>query len=107
MKEFIITNWVSILIVTVTVGYTLFLVVNRKWEQLRAFGYKLILQAEKAITGMKKGQERFEYVFYKLYNLIPGWLQFFVTEESLREKLQEWFVDLKIFLNSGEIDTKV
>ena len=93
--------------VTYSAGYALFLAVTKQWAKLRVIGYKLILQAEKAITGTKKGQERFEFVFYKLYNLIPGWLQLFVSEESLLEKLQEWFVELKDYLDNGKIDQSV
>ncbi len=104
MKEIITTNWVSIIIVTVTAGYALYLVVNRKWKQFRSIAYRMILQAEKSITGTKKGQERFEFVFYKLYNLIPGWLQFFVSEESLREKLQEWYDSIKDYMDNGVKD---
>lgn len=104
MKEFILTNWATILIIAVFAGYVIYLAVNKKWEQLRAMGYRLILQAEKAITGTKKGRERFEYVLKQLYTLIPGWLQFFISEESLREKLQEWYESIKDYMEDGKMN---
>lgn len=104
MKEFIITNWVSILIVAVTAGYATYLAATRRWEQLRAGTYKLVLEAEKVIKGTKRGQDRFNYVLDQLYCLIPTWLQFFVSEETLREKLQAWFMELKDYLDNGVRD---
>ncbi len=72
MKEFITTNWMSIIIVAVTAGYALYLAVTKQWAKLRAVGYKLMLQAEKVITGTKVGQQRFEAVFMQVYCLVPA-----------------------------------
>lgn len=104
MKEFIINNFISILVIATFVGLVLYLMVNRKWEQLRAMAYWLILQAEKVITGTKRGQERFEAVFEQLYSLVPAWLRFFFPETLVREKLQEWFNHLKDYLSDGKLD---
>lgn len=107
MKEFLLANWATILILVVTAGYMLYLATTRRWEQLRAGTYKLVLEAEKVITGTKRGQERFEYVFKRLYLLVPTWLQFFVSEELLREKLQAWFIELKDYLDDGKKNQSV
>lgn len=104
MKEFIITNWVSIVLVLGFAGYALFLAVTKQWAKLRAGAYKLVLETEKVITGTKRGQEKFEYVFKRLYLLVPTWLQFFVSEETLWGKLQEWFMELKDYLDNGKVD---
>ena len=100
--DFIKANWVSIIIVAVTAGYALYLAFTKQWARLRASAYKLILEAEKVIRGTKRGQDRLEYVLDRLYCLMPTWLQFFVSEESLREKLQEWFEHLKDYLDDGK-----
>ena len=104
MKNFILQHWPSILIIAVFLFYVVYLAVNRKWDQLRGIAYRFILQAESVIRGTKKGQERFEFVIDRLYSLIPGWLRFFISEESLREKLQEWFDTIKDYLDNGKID---
>lgn len=104
MKNFIILNWPSILIIAAFLIWIGYLVVNKKWEQLRGTAYRLILQVEKTITGTKRGKERFELVIDRLYSLIPGWLQFFISEKCLREKLQEWFDQIKDYLDNGKID---
>lgn len=104
MKNFIITNWPTLVIVGAFLIYVGYLVVTKKWAQLRALAYKLILQAEKAITGTAQGQLRFEQVFKQIYSLVPSWLRLFIPEDTLREKLQEWFNDLKDYLDNGKID---
>jgi hypothetical protein len=104
MKNFILSNWPSILIIAAFLIYTVILVVKGKWEQLRSMGYRMILQAERVITGTKKGQERFETVFAQVYSLIPAWLRFFISEQSLREKLQEWYNHIKDYMDNGTID---
>jgi hypothetical protein len=104
MKGFLMQNWATILILLMAFGYVLYLVCNKKWEQLRVTAYRLILQAEKVFTGTKRGQERFEFVLDRLYSLIPGWLQFFVDRKTLREKLQEWYNHVKDYLDDAKIN---
>lgn len=99
MKNFMINDWPTILIIAAFLIWIGYLVVCKKWDQLRGIAYQLMLQAEKAITGTKKGQERFEAVFKQVYSLIPSWLQFFFPETIVREKLQEWFYDIMDYLN--------
>lgn len=99
MKNFMINDWPTILIIAAFLIWIGYLLVYKKWDQLRGIAYRLMLQAEKAITGTKKGQERFEAVFKQVYSLIPPWLQFFFPETTVREKLQEWFYDIMDYLN--------
>ena len=104
MKEFILSNWPTILLCMAVFFYVFYLAWNKRWDELRKLAYKLILQAEKGISGSKKGQQRFASVLGELYTLIPGWLQFFVSEDSLKEKLQDWFNDVKDYLDDGKIN---
>lgn len=104
MKEFLVTNGFIILIVIGIVGYIGYLLLNRRWTRLREIAYKLIKQAEKTITGTKKGQERFELVLNQLYNMIPAWLRFFIPRSLMEEKLQEWFNLIKDTLDYGKIN---
>jgi hypothetical protein len=107
MKNFIIQQWPTILIIAVFLFWVGYLVVNRKWDQLRSTAYRMILQAEKVVTGTKKGQERFELVFNRVYSLIPPWLRFFILENDLREQLQDWYNDIKDYLDNGKIDNSI
>jgi hypothetical protein len=104
MKDFILQNWATILIIVLAAAWGIFLAVNKKWDELRLIAYKLMIRAEKTITGTKRGQERFEQVFQQIYSLIPSWLQFFLDEVTVREKLQEWYVHIKDAFDNGMID---
>lgn len=104
MLDFIYRNIVVIIVSAFLIWYISHLVLNKKWEQLRATAYKMIIYAEKAITGSKKGKERFELVLEKLYSLVPTWLRFFFDEITLRLKLQEWYDHIKDYLDNGVID---
>jgi len=107
MRNFIISNWPTILIIAVFLIWVIYLAVKKKWDQLRGIAYRLMLQAEKVITGTKKGRERFEAVFKQVYSLIPPWLQFFFPESTVREKLQEWFNDIKDYLDDGKVNHSI
>ena len=107
MKEFFMNNWPTIIIVGVFLVWVGYLIINKKWVELRGLAYRLIFQAERAITGTKKGQERFEAVFRQLYDLIPPWLQFFILESDLKEQLQKWYNDIKDYLDNGKIDGSI
>ena len=105
MKNFIIQHWPSIAIIGAFLIYAGILAWQKKWDQLRANAYHLMLQAEAVITGTKRGQERFEQVFIALYDMIPAWLRFWFPETLVREKLQDWYNNtLKDFLDNGKID---
>lgn len=104
MKDFLIQNWATILIVAIFLAYIVYLVVNKKWDQLRATAYFLMLKAEKTITGTKRGRERFEVVFRQVYSLIPPWLQFFITESMLKDQLQKWYNYIKDYMDDGKVN---
>ncbi len=104
MREFILNNWVTIIILIACIIYIAYLVVKHRWTKLREIAYKLIRQAETTITGTKRGQERFEQVISQLYIIIPPWIRFFITKNLLEEKLQEWFDLIKDSLDDGKIN---
>lgn len=107
MRDLLLTDGITLILITAFFGYVLYLIINRRWEQLRALGYQLILQAEKLITGTQKGQRRFEFVLDRLYSALPAWLGLFITEEALRAKLQEWFNDIKDYMDNGQMDKSI
>lgn len=104
MKNFITSNWPSILIIAAFLFWVGYLIINKKWDQLRGTAYWMILQAEDVIRGTKRGKERFETVLQQIYSLIPAWLRFWFPETLVREKLQDWYNQIKDYLDNGKID---
>jgi hypothetical protein len=107
MFDYLRSNWFGVLIILVLLSWVVYLVVTKQWDYLRHKAYELIIYAEGAIKGSKKGQERFDYVIKVLYQRVPKWMQFFITEQSLKEKLQEWFDILKDWADNGKVDGSV
>lgn len=88
MKDFLISNWLVILILFCFTAYIVYLIVKHRWTNLRELAYKLIRQAEKAVTGTKKGRERFDIVLNQLYNIVPTWLRLFIPRTYLGKTLR-------------------
>jgi hypothetical protein len=104
MKEYLISNWIIILIGLGFLGYIVYLIVKRRWAKLRSIAYKLIRQAEVTIIGTKKGRDRFDQVITQLYSIIPIWIRIFISRSFLEEKLQEWYNVIKDSLDDGKIN---
>ena len=104
MKEFLSANWLIILLAVLFVGYDIYLIVTKQWTKLREQAYGLMLQAER-IFADNEGQKKFDAVFERLYfDLVPAWLRLFVSPRSIREKLQEWYILAKDYLDNGVVD---
>lgn len=107
MKEILIQNWFVILVVATFVAYTIHLILTKQWTKLRMQAYALMLSAEK-LYAEGEGNEKFEAVFQKLYfSLIPAWLRPFVTQDTMRKKLQEWYELAKDYLDDGKVNKSV
>ena len=103
MKQLIISNWSTILIVALFFVYVVYLLGTRQWTRLREIAYKIMLKAEKIFkTG--QGRKKFDYVFEQVYDLVPAWLRLFVPEDTLRRKLQEWYNHAKDYVDDGKLD---
>jgi hypothetical protein len=102
MKEFLLQNWQIVIYALVLLVFTVYLIVKRKWDELRKYALKLILSAEREIKGNKVGQERFDHVLESLYQLlVPPMLQIFITRDKLKKQLQIWFDEVKRLLEYG------
>jgi len=100
MKDFILSNWFVVLVIGVFIGHLIYLMITRQWIKLKQQAYMLMLNAERVYVA-SEGKRKFEVVFTRLYyDLIPDWLRMFVTEELIREKLQEWYTLAKDYLKS-------
>lgn len=107
MREFMQSNCIfliSIVLLICGIGYLVYL---QKWDTLRLLAYELIKKAEKAFKGSKRGQAKFNDVFYKLYNSIPFWIRIFITDEDIKKQLQIWYDEIKDKLDDGIVNKSV
>ena len=104
MKEFLAGNWFVLLLGVLFLAGIIYLAITKQWVKLRGLAYALMLQAER-IFSSGEGKQKFDAVFEKLYfDLIPAWLRLFVSPRSIREKLQEWYILAKDYLDNGIVD---
>lgn len=106
MKDFIIQNWASIVIVLTFLLTVILLAIQKKWGIIRELAYRMMLAAEMAFAS-GEGKKKFEAVFKTVYDMIPAWLKIFVPENLLREKLQKWFDIAKDWADDGVVNDSV
>ena len=90
MIEFIIQNMELLGGVLVAVIMIIYAIVTKQWSTLRIAAYQLMLSAER-ILATEEGQKKFEVVFDQLWELMPAWIKRFVSESTLKKKLQDWY----------------
>ena len=90
MIDFIISNTYLIGGALITLMLFFYAIFTRQWGLLQVTAYKLMLDAERLMS-TKQGKAKMEIVYAELWRQVPGWLKRFVTEETLREKLQDWY----------------
>jgi hypothetical protein len=97
MKEFFIQYGSTITFILIFfVIIPMYLALNKKWDQLRAYALKMIVVAEDTIKGNKAGQEKFEFVLTTIYQtLVPWWARPFLTYDKVKNNLQKWFDEVK------------
>jgi len=92
-------NILSIIIIAVALIIAIvFLFVQIKRLGLRAVATKFIVEAERIFQN-KKGSVKFNYVFDKMYEMIPSFLQMFFTKALLIQFIQKVFDEVKIALD--------
>lgn len=90
MIEFILSNINAIGSLVVLFGLLLWALWTRQWDLLRITAYSLMLQAER-LMATKQGKAKMDVVFVEIWQRLPVWLKRFVTEQTLRDKLQGWY----------------
>lgn len=90
------------------IGFTAYLYIrDHTLEDIRADVYQLFLKAEHTYTETATGKQKMEYVIQRARSMLPGWAQFFVTEEVLRKVVQLWFDAVKDLLDDGKVNKSV
>lgn len=88
--DFIINNLEAVIGVLVALVLIAYAVINKQWSMLQVGAYRLMLSAERLMK-TAEGKKKMEEVFKAVWMKIPKWLKRFVTEKTLREKLQQWY----------------
>lgn len=100
MIDFLLNNWISILIILTFIGFTLYLIANKQWDRLKSIAYSLMLTAERVLTE-SVGKEKFDLVFNAFYNkYVPVWIKLFVSPEYIKAVLQYWYDESKEWLKA-------
>lgn len=90
MSEFIINNMETLLAALAAILMLLYALYTKQWAILRSSGLSLMLAAERLLTTVE-GKKKMEWVYAAMWQRMPKWIKTFVTEKTLREKLQEWY----------------
>ena len=66
--------------------------------------YELILKAEHLYNESGAGKQKFEWVIQQPRRLLPKCLQAFLSESTLKQIVQSWFIGIKDLLDDGKIN---
>lgn len=88
--EFILNNYEAVGGIIVAAALIVYAIVTRQWSILRTAALGFMIDAERLIATVD-GKAKMDMVFAAAWQQIPKWIKMFVTEETLREKLQEWY----------------
>ena len=68
----------------------IYAIYTKQWAAVRAAAYSFMLSAERLMKS-RQGSARMDAVFRATWERVPAWIKTFVTEKTLRQKLQEWY----------------
>jgi len=103
MIDFILSNFQAVaglILAIILVGYAIF---TRQWNLVQLAAYKFMLSAER-LMATEQGKVKMKFVFNAMWEQLPRWLKTFVTEETLKDKLQEWYELAKDYMADGTIN---
>ncbi len=95
MKEFIMSNWASLIVILAFVVTLVILAIRGKKDIVAKILYALVTEAEK-IYGAGTGSVKFAYVVEKAYSYLPAILKVFITYERLKQMIEEALAAAKI-----------
>lgn len=94
MIDFILSNIETVGTALVAVILLVYAIVTRQWLLVRSSALSLMLSAERLLT-TEQGQLKMEWVFREVSALIPVWMRPYLTDEKLRDILQELYDNAK------------
>ena len=99
---------IAIVALIIGLGFVAYLYIRDKTlADIRADVYQEFLKAEHKYLHTGAGMQKMEYVIQRARSMLPGWAQFFITEELLRKVVQLWFEAVKDLLDDGKVNKSV
>lgn len=100
-------NWIAIAVAVLFVAFIVYLIATKQWERLKRIAYILMLEAER-IYSDNQGALKFSEVFGFFYHAyLPKWLKFILSEQYIRDRLQQWYDEgkeyLSVYFEDGDI----
>lgn len=95
---------VFILLLVITVVIAFQYMKTKKLDGIRADVYKLILKAEHKYNESGAGKQKMKWVVQQAREILPEWLQFFLTESALEAIIEKWFKGVKDLLDDGKVN---
>jgi hypothetical protein len=105
MRDFVLSNWLYILIALIFAGYVIYLIATKNWPGLRTLAYGLMLKAER-LYAEEDGAGKLDAVIAAIYKRWPL-LILIISTESLKKKLQKWYDKAKDKLDDGVINNSI
>lgn len=103
MSKELIVALVCVIMAMVAIGTTVYLYIrDNTIEGIREDAYLLFLKAEHMFTESNSGQKKMKWVLTQIYNIMPAWARFFVSESTLEYIVQMWFNAVKDLLDDGK-----
>lgn len=90
MMDFVMANMNEIGTLIVALALMIWAATSGKWIVFKFAAYRLMFSAER-LAETTEGKERMEAVYAAIWQRLPKLLRRFVTEKTLREKLQDWY----------------
>lgn len=94
MIDFILSNIETVGTALVAVILLVYAIINRQWLLVRSSALSLMLAAERLLT-TGQGQLKMQWVYREVSALIPVWMRPYLTDEKLRDILQELYDNAK------------
>ena len=94
MKEILINQWASLLVLLAVIITIIILLVRGKKDIAAKIIYSLVTEAEK-IYGGGTGSVKFAYVVEKAYSYMPAILKLFITYKGLKKLIEKVLAEAK------------
>ena len=110
MMEFIAMIPLPVLVAVVAVLAIVTLYLAYKYLRMAGLNgirtrvYELILKAEHRYEQSGTGQQKLKYVVQQARGLLPPWLQLFISEDTMMNIVNEWFIGVKDLLDDGKVN---
>lgn len=103
MSKELVVAVICVIVALATIGITVYLYIrDNTLDGIREDAYQLFLKAEHMFAEKNSGSEKMKWVLSQIYNIIPAWAKFFVTEATLEYVVQMWFDAIKDLLDDGK-----